>query len=132
MSLCIAANGVVTALAIESFTLAWTHSIEKILWEEDYRVEGEGLRLVEARIRGSGAGMEVPDDARLVNGVWHYTPPLGLLERLRLTHSPYAEGYSFCQGGECVPLIQHAPAVQADDVIEVFVCARAPGQYNEA
>jgi len=30
MPLCIAAGGVVMALAIESFTLAWTHSIEKV------------------------------------------------------------------------------------------------------
>ena len=33
MPLCVAAGGLVVTLAMESFTLAWTHSIEKIRWE---------------------------------------------------------------------------------------------------
>jgi len=60
MPVCVAAGGLVVALATNAFTLAWTHSIEKIRWEEDYRVENGRLRLVEARIAGSGAGMEPP------------------------------------------------------------------------
>jgi hypothetical protein len=52
----------------------WTHSIEKIRWEEDWRIEDGALHLVEARIRGSGAGMEPPAGAVLKNGVWHYRP----------------------------------------------------------
>ncbi|WP_372526585.1 DUF1850 domain-containing protein [Piscinibacter sp.] len=73
MPLCISAGGVVMALAMESFTLAWTHSIAKIRWEEDYRVEGSALRLVAAHIRGS----------RFEHGVWHYAPaaePGGVIE----------------------------------------------------
>jgi len=132
MSLCIAAGGVVTALAWQAFTLEWTHSIEKILWEEDYQIEGSTLRLIRARIRGSGAGMEVPDDARLVDGVWHYTPALAPLERLHLTHSPYAEGYRVRHDGECAPLTRYAPAVQEDDVIEVYVCTLPPGRHDLA
>ena len=41
-------------LLLTDFTLAWTHSIEKIRWEEDYRVTPSGLLLGEARVKGSG------------------------------------------------------------------------------
>jgi len=86
MPLCIAAGALVATLAAESFTLAWTHSIEKIRWEEDWRIENGRLHLVEARIRGSGAGMEPPDGAVLRHGAWHYAPVIPPLPRLRLAH----------------------------------------------
>jgi hypothetical protein len=121
MPLCIAAGGVVIALALDSFTLAWTHSIEKLRWEEDYRVDGSALRLTEARIRGSGAGMEPPQGARLEHGVWHYTPVMPALPVLRLTHSRFAPGYELCQGGCCRPLIEHF-ADLADGTLELTAC----------
>lgn len=124
MALCITAGGVVTALALQTFTLGWMHSIEKIRWEEDYRVEGQSLRLVEARVLGSGAGMEPPAGSRFEHGVWHYTPKLAPLASLRLTHSNYTSGYELCSAGQCQPLISYAPAAKADSVIEVKVCPR--------
>lgn len=73
IGLCLGLSGVVWAqLAVADFTLAWNHTIEKIRWEEDYRVSEQGLILGEARVKGNGAGMEIPDDARLENGSWHY------------------------------------------------------------
>ena len=48
MPLCLTASAVAAVLAVESFTLAWTHSIEKIRWEEDWRIEAGQLRIVEA------------------------------------------------------------------------------------
>ncbi|WP_448152289.1 DUF1850 domain-containing protein [Castellaniella caeni] len=47
---------------VQAFTLAWTHSIEKIRWEEDYRVarDAQGHPVLipgKARILGSGAGI---------------------------------------------------------------------------
>ena len=59
---------------MQSLTLAWTHSIEKIRWEEDWLIEGDRLRLDEARVRGSGAGMEAPSGSRFESGVWRYDP----------------------------------------------------------
>ena len=127
MPLCVAAGGVVVALALQSFTLAWTHSIEKVRWEEDYRIEGSALRLTEARIRGSGAGMDPPQGARLEHGVWHYTPTLPELPVLRLTQSRFAQGYELCHDGSCRPLIDHLPGV-ADGIIEITACAAAAGK----
>jgi hypothetical protein len=122
MPLCVAAGGAVVALALQSFTLAWTHSIEKIRWEEDWRVDGTRLVLVEARVRGSGAGMEPPAGSILEHGVWRYDPHLPPLEVLRLTHSHYAAGYELCHDGACAPLADAAPRVGDGDVIELRAC----------
>jgi len=122
MPVCVAAGGLVVALALDSFTLAWTHSIEKIRWEEDWRVAGTQLALVEARVRGSGAGMEPPAGSVLRDGVWHYDPHLAPLDVLRLTHSSFAAGYEICHDGACAPLAAAAPRAGNGDVIELRSC----------
>jgi hypothetical protein len=122
MPLCVAAGGAVVALALQTFTLAWTHSIEKIRWEEDWRVDGARLVLVEARVRGSGAGMEPPAGSILENGVWRYDPHMPPLEVVRLTHSHYAAGYELCHDGGCTPLADAAPLARDGDVIELRAC----------
>lgn len=122
MSLCLAAGAVSAVLAIESFTLTWIHSIEKIRWEEDWRVDGHTLVITEARIRGSGAGMEPPEDAVLRNGVWHYRPALAPQQVLRLSHSPHAGGYTLCTPVLCAPLADHLPGLADTALIEVYPC----------
>ena len=77
MSLCILAAGKTTVLAVAAFTLSWTHSVEKTRWEEDWRVTPAGLEIVEARVKGSGAGMEPPEGAVLKDGWWTYAPKIG-------------------------------------------------------
>ncbi|MGH8487100.1 MAG: DUF1850 domain-containing protein, partial [Pseudomonas sp.] len=53
IGLCLGLAGVVLSeLPLTDFTLAWTHTIEKIRWEEDYRVTPLGLQLGEARVKG--------------------------------------------------------------------------------
>jgi hypothetical protein len=123
VGICLAAGALVASLPLSSFTLAWTHSIEKIRWEEDYRVVGTRLVLEEARIKGSGAGMEPPAGARLENGVWHYKPELPPLEQLRLTHSPYTTDYEICTDGACRPLGTVIPGLPAIEVVELRPCA---------
>ena len=124
MPLCVAAGGLVVTLAMESFTLAWTHSIEKIRWEEDYQIAGSRLVLTEARVRGSGAGMEPPADSRFADGVWHYDPHLPPLNELRLTQSSYTSGYELCERDRCAPLTDFAPRAGNGDVIELRPCPR--------
>jgi hypothetical protein len=122
MSVCLAAGLLAAVLPLSTFTVAWNHSIEKIRWEEDYRVAAGRLVLDEARIRGSGAGMEPPPDARFEHGVWHYRPPLQPLERLRLTHSRYTAGYEICGAGRCQPLTSLLPGLPEYAVVEVTAC----------
>lgn len=120
--ICLAAGAVTATLAAQAFTLAWTHSIEKIRWEEDWRVEDRRLVPVAARIRGSGAGMEPPDGAVLREGVWHYRPALPPQAALRLTHSPHATGYELCLDGRCAPLADRLPGIDNNAVIDLRPC----------
>jgi hypothetical protein len=121
-ALCLAAGALSASLAGTSFTLAWTHSIENVRWEEDWRLSAGGLDVYAARVRGSGAGMDVPAGAVLRAGVWHYTPNLPVQARLRLTHSPFAAGYELCAAGGCQPLADLLPGLDNTAVIEVFPC----------
>ena len=127
IGVCLTAAGLALSLPLQAFTLTWTHSIEKIGWEEDYRVlqtaEGLRLQLSEARIRGSGAGMEPPADARFADGAWHYRPPLAPLERLRLARSDYVTDYSLCWDGACRPLAVLAGSPAAAPLVDVSPCA---------
>ncbi|HRW67316.1 MAG TPA: DUF1850 domain-containing protein, partial [Candidatus Competibacter sp.] len=96
-ALCMGLAGVIWAmLPLSQFTLAWDHTIEKIRWEEDYRVTASGLVLGEARVKGSGAGMEIPDDAVWRKGVWSYRRTLSPLQPLRLARTPEAGDYQLC------------------------------------
>lgn len=122
IGICLAAAGLAVSLPLQTFTLAWTHSIEKIRWEEDYRVVGRRLELVEARVRGFGAGMEPPEGAVLKHGVWHYKPPLPLQERLRLARSPFTADYSLCWQGACRPMADVAGPADTISTLEIFPC----------
>lgn len=122
MSLCLAAGALAARLALDAFTLGWTHSIEKIRWEEDWHVSGQGLALIGARVRGSGAGMEPPAGASLRDGVWHYVPERPPSTMLRLTHSPHAAGYEICIARDCRPLADLLPGLPSTTVIELAAC----------
>lgn len=97
---------------VQRFTLAWEHSIEQTRWEEDYEVvPGRSpdappeLKATAARIQGSGAGMEPPDDARLLTGGWYeYKPQIKAPKVLRLTRSRFTADYDWCANGRCQPL----------------------------
>lgn len=72
MSLCLAAPLLALSVAADAFTLAWTHSVERTEWQERWQVRGSELVLDEARVRGSGAGMEPPEGSVLRDGWWVY------------------------------------------------------------
>jgi hypothetical protein len=101
LSLCLASAGVVKALSISAFTLVWTHSVEKIDWQEDWRVTPGGLELTQARVKGSGAGMEPPPEARLVNGWFEWKPARGPMREVRLGNSGAAGEWRLCSHGHC-------------------------------
>lgn len=96
---------------VHHFTLAWTHSIEKVRWEEDYAVEpgptgrqAPVLKALRARIKGSAAGMEPPHDAVLKNGWYEYTPRQPMVAEMRLTRSEFTADYDWCVAGHCQEL----------------------------
>jgi hypothetical protein len=101
LSLCLASVGVVKTLSVAAFTLVWTHSIEKVDWQEDWRITPKGLELVQARVKGSGAGMEPPADARLVDGWFQWQPRRAPMPELVLGNSGAAGEWRLCSDGNC-------------------------------
>lgn len=99
---CIVAGGKVVAFAAGVFTLGWTHSVEKIEWQERWATTSQGLVLEEARVQGSGAGMEPGENARRVGGWWIWRPDLPPLPELVLAASgATASGWTLCDTGGC-------------------------------
>jgi len=95
----------------DGFTLAWTHSIEKTRWEEDYIIKppdspGGKPRLVltEARIKGSAAGMEPPPGSVLRDGWFVYQPEQPSDEPIVLTRSRFVGDYDWCVQDKCQPM----------------------------
>ncbi len=127
MHLCLIA-GLVTVALGQSATVSWHHSVEKILWEEDYRVSGRHLILEEARIRGTGAGMDIPKDAVFKGGSWHYYPRLSHLKEVRLSHSPFTAPYTLCAKGKCQTLPQWMPDLAP---IETVILKTCPEEKNQ-
>lgn len=87
-----------------AFSLSWTHSVEKTEWREEWRVTDAGLVLTEARVRGTGAGMEPGADARLIDGWWVWVPSLPPQEGVTLAASGFTAEHRLCAGSDCRPL----------------------------
>lgn len=120
--LCLAGGGAVVKLATTAFTLAWMHTVEHLPWQEDWRVEAGRLVLVESRIKGSGAGMEPPPEARLVEGFYTWSPPDGARKEILLRRSP-APGvgdWTLCAEGSCRPLGELLPPDA--DPVRLYPC----------
>lgn len=81
-------------------TLRWTHSVQKTTWEEVWRREGDHLLLAEARIEGSGAGMEPPPEARKQGRFWVWSPMLRVPE-VQLAQSGVAGEWALCDVADC-------------------------------
>lgn len=124
MALCMSAGAVSVTLFVHSFTLAWMHSVEKIRWEEQWKIEGKSLHVTDASVRGSGAGMEPPLDAIFKEGAWYYTPNVPPLHELRLAHSPFTKEYELCFDHHCTPLSHFFPALSEIDTIVFEACER--------
>jgi hypothetical protein len=106
VSLCLISAGVTKTLTVVAFTLVWTHSIEKIDWRENWRVTAQGLELVEARVKGSGAGMEPPPEARLVDDWFVWQPHRAPMPEVVLGNSGMAGEWRLCANGRCSTLSQ--------------------------
>jgi hypothetical protein len=118
--ICLLAGKAVVPLMAGAITLAWTHSVEKIAWEEDWRSGPAGLELVEARVRGSGAGMEPPPEARLMNGVWAWKPALPPQPEVIMRRSGATADWRICIAGDCRPMEAYVP--EGADPVVMRVC----------
>lgn len=115
MSICLLAGAVAVSLGSSEMTLRWRHSVQKTLWEEVWRETPQGLSLIEARIEGSGAGMDPPEGARLVDGFWRWHPNLPVLPKVVMRRSGATADWQICVEGTCKPSGSYLP-VEADPV----------------
>lgn len=125
LGLCLSVGALTAHLAVSSFTLSWEHSIEHTEWRETWAVASDGLHPVEARVRGTGAGMEPPPDARLSDdGWWVYIPALTSVPALNLPDSTFTKPMQICPEAEpCRPLRAYLPDAPADIPVRLAPCA---------
>lgn len=95
--ICILTAGKTLTVAASAFTLAWTHSVEKTRWEEHWIAGPEGLTVTQGAIEGSGAGMDPPPDAVLMDGAYVYAPHVPAIPELVLAASgSTGAGWTLC------------------------------------
>ncbi len=107
-----------------TFSLEWTHSIEKTQWFEHWEVVAAPqphLRLLRARIEASGAGMEIPDNAIFRNGGYEY-PVNQDLSSVTLSHSPFTAQAALCLGKRCRPLADWLPGLPSIQAVTLSAC----------
>lgn len=110
MALCLSAGAASVKLAVSAFSLIWMHSIEKIDWQEDWRLADGQLQLVAAWVQGSGAGMEIPEGAERDGTRWRYHRDIRTAV-LSLPRSAFTPDYQLCLPGQpCRPLAAWLPA----------------------
>jgi hypothetical protein len=113
MDLCLWLGTALWLRSAQPLTLAWQHSVERVRIEEEYEAADAGVVLGEVRLRGLGAGLDVPTTARLVDGWWRFKPSTPALREVRMADSSNAAGYRVCAGGRCrrLPTIDSGQAV---------------------
>ncbi|WP_291551449.1 DUF1850 domain-containing protein [Bosea sp. (in: a-proteobacteria)] len=100
--------------------MSWRHSVQKTLWQETWRETPDGLALTEARIEGSGAGMDPPDGAKLIDGFWRWHPDLPALREVVMRRSGATADWQICIRDTCRALGSYLPA-EADPV-KLAIC----------
>ena len=124
MSLCVLGLSHLLIIPAQAFSLAWTHSVEKTQWQESWQMKSGTLQIIESRVKGSGAGMEPPGDAKLHDGWWVYHPAIPPQKKLVLAVSGMTgEGWTLCTASGCWTLDRNAGRP-----ITLEVCSIVPPQ----
>ncbi|MBB6307979.1 DUF1850 domain-containing protein [Xanthobacter tagetidis] len=121
---CLIAGGQMVRLGA-AFTLAWTHSVQKSDWQEDWRATPDGLVVVEMRVEGSGAGMEPPEGAVLEGGRYVARPQAAPLKEVMLRRSGATADWRICIDGRCRAMGDMIPADA--DPVTLALCPDVPG-----
>jgi len=125
---CLFAGETVVRLAA-AFTLAWTHSVQKTSWQEDWRATAPGLVLEAVRVEGSGAGMEPPEEAVREGRFYVAHPKLPPQRELVLRRSGATADWQVCLAGSCRSIGERlgeapgAPIPPDADPVRIAPCA---------
>ena len=118
MTLCILVAAKTNVFLACLFTLSWTHSVEKIECQEDWKIVNSQLEIIEARIQGSGAGMDPPEGSKFKGGWWVYKPnKLSVKELLLSTSNTNLENWKICFNGNCQVLKKNN-----ENPIKIYPC----------
>ncbi|TDH35941.1 DUF1850 domain-containing protein [Pseudohoeflea suaedae] len=118
VGLCIASAGKTVFVAATAFSLSWVHSVERTEWREDWVVSDQALVLTQARVKGSGAGMDPGPGARLDDGWWIWEPALPPQPDMRLAASgATVSAWELCHAKGCLAL-----GAKAGDGIRLWPC----------
>ena len=108
--ICVAAGQFAVAMYAPRFTLSWEHAVETVEWRETWKVRTKTMLPVEARIKGSGAGMEPPRHAVPKDGWMVYAPKAEPQSQLVLSDNGFAKPVRLCLPKEsCRPLRAFLP-----------------------
>ena len=124
-ALCISSGVLSAVVPTTAFGLQWMHSIEKTQWFEQWAVTPHMLVLERARVATSGAGMDIPDNAVLVDGMYRYDVNLEI-QRVTLSHSPYTAQATLYIEQRCKPLSDWLPGLPAIAAVELAACTAKP------
>lgn len=121
VNLCILSGATLSKIAALTFTLSWQHSVQKTEWIETWHVTPSALELVEARVEGTGAGMEPPEGSVFDGRFWRWKPTVPPLPEVRLSRSDaLPQGWALCTADGCRPVASAADQV---DVVILKPCA---------
>ncbi len=101
---CLAVGAALLMLTTPDFQLSWTHSVERVEWQEDWRIHDHALSLTAARVRGSGAGMEPGENAQFRDGWWEWPGDLRVPALVLAASGATGAGWTLCANGECLDL----------------------------
>ena len=101
MTACLMVGSVAIALSGPAFVLRWTHSVEKVEWVEEWRIEPDALHLTGARVKGSGAGMEPGEGAVLQDGWWVWPVDRRLRKLTIAASGTTGAGWQLCDAIAC-------------------------------
>lgn len=104
MDLCLLLAGQLWLRSAAPVTLAWRHSVEHFEVEEVFQASGPGVSTVETRVRGLGAGVDVPPDAHWVDGWWRFVPASQPQPSIRFANALQQGGLRVCAQGRCSAL----------------------------
>ena len=115
--LCLATAALLVPLMTDQVTLSWRHSVEKTLWQEDWSLQPGGrIVLTQARVQGSGAGMDPPPEAIFADGFWRWTPVLPAQNQVIMRRSGATADWQVCVRNQCQGMDAFVPA-EADPVV---------------
>lgn len=130
-ALCLLVAGALRAsLPGPDLVVSWHHSVQHSVWEERYRVEGDTLVLREARVQGSGAGMEPGPGAVLRDGWWTWEPRQRMTA-ITLTASTFTDDYTLCAAARCAALRALIGTTREGEAVEIRPCTGAEGLIRQ-